>query len=106
MKTISEMTDLEAEKRLTELRGWCWHVPTECEKSLVDKCKYCAYSMPYILANGFENKPYSTSYNDIIPAIQDISEKYDVAFSSWLKATPRELLNAVIEVLEQHEHDN
>ena len=97
MKPITELTDLEAEQRLTELLGDCWH---ELEKypsnearnfNWCPKCKTCPI---------YRNKPYATSYDDIIPVLQMVVEKYDVAFSAWLKTTPRQLLNAVIEVLE------
>lgn len=96
MTTISELTDLEAEKELTELLGG--------------------------LVCGGPIKPYATSYDAIIPALQNIGEGkphglYIVMEANWIiylfnklpiqftwvdfmKKTPRELLNAAIEALE------
>lgn len=118
MKPVNELSDTEANKRLTELLGSCWH-ESPVKGGYQDVCVKCHYVNPE-LKN--QNKPYATSYDEIIPALQSISNKkphglYIRMEANWtgylynkipiqftwvdfMKKTPRELLNAAIEALE------
>lgn len=107
MKPITELTDCEAEQKLTELITLCQH-----EGPPDYKCFYCRKCGELIVLDRYE--PFATSYDAIIPVIQGMDEeqvrKFDDYFgyfssvSDWFstlfETTPRQLLNAVIEVLE------
>ena len=124
LKPVIELTNLEAEKELTELLGICWHrfwmrgYGTKTNP-FVNKCN-CGLER----GEG-ENKPYATSFDAIWPVIQQMNEKTLIRFcdkihsiliekpifgganSHWIfymfiairDVTPRRLLNTVIEVL-------
>ena len=106
LKPVLELTNLEAEKELTELLGGCWHdfkyidyplsyVCTKCNAEFIDK--FC------------EHPSYATSYDAIVPVIKemDIKQKKKLNELVWIisftefccKVPARGVLNAVIKVL-------
>ncbi len=118
LKPVEELIDLEANQELTELLGGCWHVPRYNkevhEKGLdgfIVDCEVCGNQLTSMTIEDLfyddePMQPYATSYNDIIPVIQGLIKAdcdndnvrwdFDYRFFDF---TPRELLNAVIQVL-------
>lgn len=104
LKSVLELTNLEAEQELTELRGGCWH-SRDFENHSGDAdsgCFICKCGKEF--EDSYENPAYATSYDAIIPVIQKLDyEEYKnferLVLFIPLSRTPRELTNAVIEVL-------
>ena len=101
LKPVIELTDLEAEKELTELTGGCWHeyYPVN-DKGLfiVGRWVCCKCGV-----DNWDNKPYATSFDAIIPEIQEMGTGGFEIMQEWTshfwRGTSRELTNAVIEIL-------
>lgn len=126
MTKIAELTDLEAEKRLTELLGGHLHENGvrycgSCGPSSLPEYEECCESCGELMGfqckhcNGYltesqewDHIPYATSYDCIIPVIQgmdamDTTRFLNIIGYSYYLLTnknPRQLLNVVIEVLE------
>lgn len=112
MKPITELTDYESNQRLTYLRGGCWHSPIRIsplyEYPVLYQCEECGLQGVAMLER--YNKPYATSYDAIIPVIQGMDDsqqgELDEVFTRLHCKTPRQLLDAVIVVLEnKNEND-
>ena len=97
LKPVIELTDLEAEKELTELLGECAH-EFDSQHGLGMNCIRCKRSV-----NQCRPKPYATSYDAILEVVHTLTRDQQSMLNISVYKTPREITDEVITVLEYSE---